>query len=81
MTVMDAAAETAAQQIGQRLRHVRENAGLRVDVVAAQLRMPKSLVLSLEEGDWSRLGGVSEVGVAPVVARCTCAYWRRWTFP
>jgi len=61
MTGTDSTAATA-QQMGQHLRHVREDAGLAVDTVAQRLRMPKHLVRSLEEGDWSRLG-------APVFVR------------
>jgi len=62
MSLTDATEGTAAQQMGQHLRRVREHNRLTADVVAARLRMPKSLVLSLEQGDWSRLG-------APVFVR------------
>lgn len=41
---------------GERLRRAREAAGLTVDDVAARLRMPVRVVLSLEAEDWSRLG-------------------------
>jgi len=61
MGVTDSTAATA-QQMGQQLRLAREAAGWGVDAVAAQLRMQKSLIAALEEGDWSRLG-------APVFVR------------
>jgi len=62
MMATDSTAGTPARQMGQHLRHVREDAGLTVDAVSAQLRMPKGLICSLEQGDWSRLG-------APVFVR------------
>jgi len=55
MEVTDSTVATA-QQMGQQLRLAREAAGWEVDAVAARLRMQKSLIRSLEEGDWSRLG-------------------------
>jgi len=56
MTVTDSTARTPARQMGQHLRHIREDAGWTLDAVSAQLRMPKGLILALEDGDWSRLG-------------------------
>lgn len=47
---------------GQYLREAREAAGLTVDQVATQLRMPVQVVRSLEQEDWQRLG-------APVFVR------------
>ena len=47
---------------GERLRRAREAAGLRLEDVAEQLKMPVRVVRSLEEEDWSRLG-------APVFVR------------
>lgn len=47
---------------GARLRKAREAAGLSVDDVAARLKMPVRVVVSLESEDWSRLG-------APVFVR------------
>jgi len=47
---------------GQFLREAREAAGLTVDQVATQLRMPIQVVRSLEQEDWQRLG-------APVFVR------------
>lgn len=47
---------------GQYLREAREAAGLTVDQVAIQLRMPVQVVRSLEQEDWQRLG-------APVFVR------------
>lgn len=47
---------------GDRLRRAREAAGLRLEDVAARLKMPVRVVKSLEEEDWSRLG-------APVFVR------------
>ncbi len=41
---------------GARLRIAREAAGLRVEDVAARLKMPVRVVESLEKEDWSRLG-------------------------
>jgi len=58
----DSTAGTTAQQMGQQLRQAREAAGLDVATVATRLRMQKSLICSLETGDWSRLG-------APVFVR------------
>jgi len=62
MTASDSTAVSPARQMGQHLRLAREQAGWAVDMVAAQLRMPKSVILALEEGDWSHLG-------APVFVR------------
>ena len=47
---------------GARLRKAREAAGLRLEDVAAQLKMPVRVVESLENEDWDRLG-------APVFVR------------
>ena len=47
---------------GVRLRKAREAAGLRLEDVAAQLKMPVRVVESLENEDWDRLG-------APVFVR------------
>jgi cytoskeleton protein RodZ len=47
---------------GQYLREARQAAGLTVDEVATQLRMPLQVVRSLEQEDWQRLG-------APVFVR------------
>jgi len=49
---IDSTAGTPAQQMGQHLRQIRENAGLSVDAVAMKLRMPKHLIHSLEAGNW-----------------------------
>lgn len=45
--------EELADQIGELLRKARENAGLVVDDVVFQTRLPKSVVVALEEGDFS----------------------------
>ncbi|WP_119718242.1 RodZ domain-containing protein [Cognatilysobacter tabacisoli] len=47
---------------GARLREAREAAGLSIESVAAQLKMPARVVRSLESDDWSTLG-------APVFVR------------
>lgn len=47
---------------GERLRKAREAAGLSLEDVASQLKMPRRVVESLESEDWSRLG-------APVFVR------------
>jgi len=52
MTEIDSTAGTPAQQMGQHLRQIRENAGLSVDAVALKLRKPKNLIHSLEAGNW-----------------------------
>ncbi len=41
---------------GEQLRRAREAAGLSLDQVAAQLRMPQQVVAALEAEQWSRLG-------------------------
>lgn len=41
---------------GEQLRRAREAAGLSLDQVAAQLRMPQQVVAALEDEQWSRLG-------------------------
>lgn len=41
---------------GEQLRRAREAAGLSLDQVAAQLRMPQQVVVALEAEQWSRLG-------------------------
>ncbi|UHQ18920.1 DUF4115 domain-containing protein [Lysobacter sp. KIS68-7] len=48
--------------VGQRLRTAREKQGLSLEEVASRLKMPRSVVQSLEDEDWSRLG-------APVFVR------------
>jgi len=55
MRATDSTAGTPARQMGQHLRHVREDAGLTPEAVAAKLRTPKGLILALEEGDWAHL--------------------------
>jgi cytoskeleton protein RodZ len=55
-------ASGAESGVGQRLRKAREAAGLTIDEVAAQLKMPARVVQALEDEDWQRLG-------APVFVR------------
>ncbi|KFN45250.1 helix-turn-helix domain-containing protein [Arenimonas composti] len=42
--------------LGVQLRRAREKAGLRVEQVAAQLRLPSAVVEAMEREEWSRLG-------------------------
>ena len=58
----DAFASGGEPGVGARLRKAREAAGLSIDAVAAQLKMPARVVQALEEEDWKRLG-------APVFVR------------
>src|SRR5262245_35869130 len=58
----DAYASGGEPGVGARLRTAREAAGLSIDAVAAQLKMPSRVVQALEDEDWKRLG-------APVFVR------------
>ena len=48
-------AETEDSTVGQRLRAAREGKGLTLEDVAAQTRIPRRHLESLENGDWERL--------------------------
>ena len=48
-------AETEDSTVGQRLRAAREGKGLSLEDVAAQTRIPRRHLESLENGDWERL--------------------------
>ncbi|HWI23322.1 MAG TPA: RodZ domain-containing protein [Lysobacter sp.] len=62
MTYSNQNVSDADRGCGARLRKAREAAGLRVEDVAARLKMPARVVESLENEDWDRLG-------APVFVR------------
>ena len=62
MTYSNQNVSDADRGCGARLRKAREAAGLRVEDVAARLKMPVRVVESLENEDWDRLG-------APVFVR------------
>ena len=42
--------------LGVRLRLAREQAGLTIENVGAQLRLPTAIVDAMEREDWARLG-------------------------
>lgn len=52
---IDAPAATAVSTVGERLRVAREEKGLSLDDVAAQTRIPRRHLESLEISDWERL--------------------------
>lgn len=47
--------ETEGSPVGQRLRAAREEKGLNLEDIAAQTRIPRRHLESLEEGDWDKL--------------------------
>lgn len=62
MTIEQTTSFESATGAGVRLKKAREAAGLSIDAVAGQLRMPAQVVRSLEDEQWQRLG-------APVFVR------------
>ena len=52
---VDSLAEAEVATVGQRLRVAREEKGLSLEDVAAQTRIPRRHLESLETGDWERL--------------------------
>ncbi|MEO5913687.1 MAG: helix-turn-helix domain-containing protein [Luteolibacter sp.] len=51
--IAEGSVDEISDQMGERLREARENAGLAVDDVVSQTRIPRTVVEALEDGDFS----------------------------